>query len=131
MKDSAAETTGAEEGESHTLRQGEEHTQTHTHTPTCRASIECESMWCLFVWRVCTCVCPANNSSVYIQVVGSAAVELQTVQKYCSTHTLIQVEYMHFAMWISLPQRMQNHSTVKTVKQEGRRDSKVKKESII
>jgi len=31
MKDSAAETTGVEEGESHTLGQGEE-THTHTHS---------------------------------------------------------------------------------------------------
>lgn len=42
MKDSAAETTGVEEGESHTLGQGEE----HTHKPAWRAWFEC--IWCLF-----------------------------------------------------------------------------------
>ncbi len=38
MKDSAAETTGVEEGESHTLGQGEKHTQKDT--LTCRISME-------------------------------------------------------------------------------------------
>lgn len=31
MKDSAAETSGVEEGESHTLGQGEQQQHTHTH----------------------------------------------------------------------------------------------------
>ncbi len=37
MKDSAAETTGAEEGESNTLGQGEAQ-HSHTHKLTCRSA---------------------------------------------------------------------------------------------
>lgn len=36
MKDSAAETSGVEEGESHTLGQGEKQQQQHTNTHTHR-----------------------------------------------------------------------------------------------
>lgn len=37
MKDSAAETSGVEEGESHTLGQGEKEQQQHTNTHTHRS----------------------------------------------------------------------------------------------
>lgn len=66
MKDSAAETSGMEEGELHPLGQGEEQ-HTHTHSQTCRSFVERLVPHFLFICcRVCSClsvcVCQENNS---------------------------------------------------------------------
>lgn len=55
MKDSAAETTRVEEGESHTLGRGEEHTHTHPNLQIFYGEAGMRAFVCLFcfVWRLC------------------------------------------------------------------------------
>lgn len=65
MKDSAAETTRVEEGESDTLGRGEEHTHTHPNLQIFYGEAGMRAFVCLFLFCL-EVVCPAKTSSVKI-----------------------------------------------------------------